>query len=209
MRWTDFLLFFRHISIFSHLMQSPMKRPFTLFLFSLMFLGACSTSSDKKETTEWKVVNSRNFSVKVPSYLKKATELHEDAVVQYQNIIKEFYFIVIEESADAFHESIVDAELQADYPADIDGYARFVTERFTENVDEVYKKTDLLPITISGKNGRYFEANAKMGNVDIHYHYGFIQGDTTYYQVLSWTLMNKESKYNATMLNMLQSFKEN
>lgn len=154
------------------------------------------------------MVNSRNFSLKLPSYLKKGTDLHEDAVVQYQNVIKEFYFIVIQESAEDFHATIEDSELQDDFSADIDGYARFVGERFSENVDEVYKKTELKSITVNGKEGRYFEANAKVGEVEIHYHYGFIRGDTTYYQLLSWTLMNKESKYNDTMLNILQSFKE-
>lgn len=146
--------------------------------------------------------------MKVPGYLKKGTELHEEAVVQYQNIVKEFYFIVIQESAGVFHSTVQESELESDYPLNIDGYARLVGDRFSDNVDEMFKKTDLKPIVVDGKEGRYFEANAKVGDVNVHYHYGFIQGDTTYYQVLSWTLMNKESKYNDTMLGILQSFKE-
>lgn len=184
-----------------------MQRSFAFFLSLLVILGSCTSSSEKKETT-WKVVNSRNFSLKLPDYLKKGADLHDDAVVQYQNVIKEFYFIVIEESADDFDATIENAELKNDFPTDIDGYARFVGERFTENVDEVYKKTDMKSITVAGKQARYFEANAKVGDVDIHYHYGFVRGDTTYYQLLSWTLMSKEAKYSDTMLNILQSFKE-
>jgi hypothetical protein len=185
-----------------------MQRSFAFFFSLLVILGSCTPPSDKKENAEWKVVNSRNFSIRLPGYLKKGTNLHDDAVVQYQNVIKELYFIVIEESADVFNATIEDSDLQDDYTQDIEGYARLVGDRFSENVDEVYKKTELKPITIEGKEGRYFEANAKVGDVDIHYHYGFVRGDTTYYQVLSWTLMGKESKYNDTMLHILQSFKE-
>lgn len=186
-----------------------MQRSFALFLMLLIMIGACSPSSEKKDSTVWKVVHSKNFSIKVPDYLKKGTDLHEDAVVQYQNIIKEFYFIVIQESAEGFHATITESELGEEYPPNLDGYANFVAANFSENVDELFKKTDMKPITVNGKEGRYFEANAKVGDVNIHYHYGFIQGDTTYYQLLSWTLMNKEQKFNTTMLNMLQSFKEN
>jgi len=185
-----------------------MQRSFAFFLSFLVVLGSCTSSSEKKETAEWKIVNSRNFSVKLPSYLKKATELHDDAVVQYQNVIKEFYFIVIQESAADFSSTIESSALEDEYSADIDGYARLVGDRFIENVDKVYKKSELRPVTVAGKEGRYFEANAKVGDVDVHYHYSFIKGDTTYYQLLSWTLMNKESKYHDTMLSILQSFKE-
>ena len=185
-----------------------MHRLFALSLFCLVILGGCNTSSDKKETAKWKVVNSRNFSVRLPSYLKQATELHDDAVMQYQNVIKEFYFIVIQEPTAEFNDMFYRGELEDEYTPNIDGYARLIGDRFSENVDTVYQKTALKPIIIDGKDGRYFEANAKVGTVDVHYHYGFVRGDTTYYQLLSWTLMDKASKYNDTMSNILHSFKE-
>jgi hypothetical protein len=173
-----------------------------------VFLGSCIQTAEKKEVTDWKTINSENFTIELPSHMKEAKDLHDDAVVQYQNAIKEFYFIVIQESISSFHQALADAELEGEYSSDIDGYAKLVSDKFADNVDEMIKKTEMKKIALKGMDARYFESNAKVNGVDIHYHYGFVQGDTTYYQVLSWTVMGKEKKLNDTMLGILESFKE-
>ncbi len=140
--------------------------------------------------------------------MKEASNLNDDAVLQYQNLIKEFYTIVIQESIVEYDSVISESGLSEDYPLNLDGYARLIGDRFEENADEIISKSELKSISVNGKNAKYFEATAKVSGLNIYYHYGFIKGDTSYYQVISWTLSDKEKKFKETMLNILKSLKE-
>lgn len=170
-------------------------------------LLAC-TSSTKREATDWATVDSEKFTVEIPSFLKKASNLHEEAIVQYQNPVKEFYFIVIQESAATFHAALETNELTESYSSDLDGYANLLSDRFSETTDETPEKSAIQSTTLRGKEARYFEASGKIDGIDIYYHYGFVKGDTTYYQLVSWTLKERKQKFSEDMLGIFQSFKE-
>lgn len=185
-----------------------MVRALILSLLAGVMIISCTPQNKKEEVTEWKTVGFANFTVKLPSFLKEVKDLHEDAVLQYQNPLKEFYFIVIRENASAFHQALEDGELTNDYPANLEGYANLIGDKFSENVDEVLTKSALKTVPLKGMEGKYFEANAKVDGIGIHYHYGFVKGDSTYYQVLSWTLDSKEKKFSDIMFDILRSFKE-
>jgi DUF2075 family protein len=128
--------------------------------------------------------------------------------VQLQNPIREFYTIVIEESQKEFNNSLIAGDLQDDYHLNLDGYTSVVAENFTDNADEVVSKSEFIPLTVDGDSARYFESVAKVSGMEIYYHYGFIKGDSMYYQVMSWTLASKKEKVQADMLDILSSFKE-
>jgi hypothetical protein len=179
-----------------------------LYILSLVSLSACTLSS-KKEKTEWKVIPSNGFSLSLPTHMKEASDLHDDAVLQYQNSIRELYCIVILEGETSYNNAIKNNGIESEYPLDLDGYSNLIRDSFLENVEEIKNQTEINTIGIKGRHGRYFEADAKMNGVDIYYHYGFVKGDTTYYQVLSWTLLSKKEKVSEDMLNILKSFKEN
>src|SRR5688572_17637953 len=139
-----------------------MARALVQLLFLSIVVVACMPQDKKEETTKWKTVRSTNFSLKLPSYLKVAEGLHESAVLQYQNPVKEFYCIVIQESAAAFHQAVEDAGLQDDYDLNLDGYSSLVGDRFVENVDELVNKSEWKSVPLKGLEGKYFEANAKV-----------------------------------------------
>lgn len=191
--------------------MQPMKTILQQTISSLVFIAlltACNTPAKKAEKSDWQVVKANGFEIKLPANLKTASNLNEDATVQYQNIFKEYFNIVIHESAAEFNIAIIDAELEADYPATIDGYANFNKDRFSENVDEIIHLSDLQSLKLNGLDARYFEARAKVSGTDIFYHYGFVKGDTSYYQVMSWTSTKREADHKATMLESLKSMKE-
>lgn len=114
-----------------------MSKNVALFVLLAIALGSCMPQSKKEETTEWKTYKSENFIFKIPASLKETTELIELAVAQFQNPIKELYCIVIQEGASAFHEAVESAGLQDEYLLNIDGYAKLIGDRLTENVDEM------------------------------------------------------------------------
>jgi hypothetical protein len=188
-----------------------MNRYISLVTVLMLCVSACmpGAKDDKaKKSTDWKTVSSDKFTLQLPSHMKEATNLHEDAVLQYQNVIKEFYTIVIEESVEEFHEALIEGDLQKDFPPNLQGYSSLVAEKFSENVDELINKSEFKPLTLNGDSATYFEAEAKISGIEVYYHYAFVRGDSSYYQVMSWTLAGKKDKLHADMTEIVNSFKE-
>jgi hypothetical protein len=188
-----------------------MSRNISLFTMMLLCVSACMPASkdDKaKKSTDWKTVSSDKFTIQLPSHMKEATNLHEDAVLQYQNVIKELYTIVIEESQEEFHGALIDGGLEKDFPPNLQGYSSLVAEKFSENVDELIDKSEFKALTVNGDSATYFEAKAKISGIKVYYHYAFVRGDSNYYQVMSWTLAEKKDKLHADMMEIVNSFKE-
>jgi hypothetical protein len=188
-----------------------MIRYISLFTVLLLCAAACMPASkdDKaKKSTDWKTVSSDKFTLQVPSHMKEAKDLHDDAVLQYQNVIKEFYTIVIEESVEEFHTALIDGALEEEFPPNLQGYSSLVAAKFSENVEELINKSEFKPLTVNGDSATYFEAEAKISGIKIYYHYAFVRGDSNYYQVMSWTVAEKKDKLHADMMEILNSFKE-
>ena len=50
--------------------------------------------------------------------------------------------------------------------------------------------------------------SGRIEGVDVYYSLAFIEGKERYYQIMAWTLLNKESKYKAQMNKIMYSLKE-
>lgn len=188
-----------------------MNRYIAIVTLLILFISSCAPGPKElkeKKSTDWKTIDSDNFSLRVPSHLKESTQLHEDAIVQLQNPIKEFYTIVIQESQEDFHNAVIEGGLQEQYGLNLAGYSSVVGDKFADNVDEVISKSEYMPLMIDGDSATYFESEADVSGIKIYYHYGFIKGDSLYYQVMSWTLASKKDKAHGDMVEILSSFKE-
>jgi hypothetical protein len=188
-----------------------MNRNIIIAILLIAFVSSCLPSSREEKaqkSSDWKTVTTDHFTFRVPNYLKEATELHEDAVVQFQNPVKEFYLISIEESQKQLHNAIVEGGLQDDYRLNLEGYATLIGDKFSDNVDELISKSENKALMVQGDSAMYFEAEAKVNGIKIFYHYSFIKGDSLYYQIMSWTLPSKKEKAKPIMQEILTSFKE-
>lgn len=184
--------------------------------YLLLSLVAIFFFSCDSETT-YDLVTSDNgaFSVNVPSHLTKATDLNEDATIQYQNIFREYYFIVIEETKEEFADALsflyeddeIDAEPE-DFEYSLEEYADLVTEFFGEGL-EVINETDLVDVEINGLKAKQKEMDANFEDLEVYYHLTVIEGDKGFYQVLQWTLGDKKAEAKPVMAAAAGSFKEN
>jgi hypothetical protein len=87
-----------------------MKKVITL-LAVLLFFSNCQVDT---ETQNIKVKN--QYSIDLPKSLASVDFLHEDASLQYQNILSEFYTIVIDEPSSDFDNLVLeDASLRETY----------------------------------------------------------------------------------------------
>ena len=61
---------------------------------------------------------------------------------------------------------------------------------------------------INGLDSKMFEIETKIDDLDVYYALNVIQGKDSYYQVYSWTLLERKDKYKDVLNEILISFQE-
>lgn len=173
---------------------------------SFLFYIVLGCQSEKKYET--KTVAASGFSLEIPAFLNKTNMLHEEATLQYQNLIREYYTVVIEEPIDEF-QAIVDIEphFNENYTPDLDGYTKLIMESILMNV-ETKEQSEILKTEINGLPCRKFEISGKVDGMDIYYNIAYLQGKTKFFQVVNWTLLENKKDYASSMHQTITSFKE-
>jgi hypothetical protein len=178
-------------------------------LLACTVVFACNRPDASKEGTsssELKLASHDEFSLKLPKYLSPITTLHEDASLQYQNTVKEVYVIVIDEPKATLDSVLVANQMTESYPTNFEGYANMVRDQFAERVS-VETEIEVKPLKSgSGLEMKYFEADASVDNIDIHYIFGLAAYKEKYYQIVTWTLQSRKDKYAPDMLAIVKSF---
>lgn len=161
----------------------------------------------KKEETELVKVK-KQYSIEIPKSLTKVDYLHADASLQYQNEQTEFYTIVIDEPCLDFNTLVLqEADLRANYSPDLTGYALLLKN----NIALLLKDgefSDVENIQVNGLEGKLMEASGKIDGIEVYYQLAFIKGKETYYQIVSWTELNRKKIHQESMSAIISSFKE-
>ncbi len=168
----------------------------------MVSLSACDTKT-KYET----VTTAQKYSLDLPSFLEQGTEMQEGATLLYQNLLKEFYVMVIEDDKANLHKVIDDGGLEELYPKTFIGYADLLAASFKEN-SEVNIDAKFIDQKIGTLGAKHFNMLSKIEGIDIYYHYTLVEGKDTYYQVMQWTLADRKDMYKEEMDRIAKSFKE-
>lgn len=178
-----------------------MKLRILLFL-SFTVLFAC----DKATETQTVKIDGR-YQMDLPAHMTKATGLNDAASLQYQNAVKEFYAIVIDEPKAVLEQSIFDNNLEGVYSNDLNGYAKLITEGMKNNAT-----LDSLPplklTKINGLEARTIDVTGKIQNIRAYWKVAYVEGKSHYYQIMVWTLEDKKEQFEAHMDAAINSFKE-
>lgn len=180
---------------------SDMKK-LTLFFASVVFLTACSESDTMQE-----IVIDERYSMELPTSLSITHNLNDEASLQYQDIIKELYVIVIDEPKSEFNEALEVFMLKDAYTQDLEGYTSLVMDIFTQGVN-IYESSEPQMTTINGLDAVLLSFEGNSDNVDVFFKFGIIEGADTYYQIMTWTLLNKKDRFREQMSEMIMTFKE-
>jgi len=174
-----------------------------ILLLTILFITSCQSGDTEKIVT----IESK-YSISIPSFLVKAsTELNEDASLQYLHTWKEFYVIVIDESKSEMQKALIDNNLTNEYSNDIEGYSDLLLDGFEDGLS-IYNKSDIVDTKINNMPAKLLSISGRIEGVDVYYSLAFIEGKERYYQIMAWTLLNKESKYKAQMNKIMYSLKE-
>ena len=163
-----------------------MKKHYILFSIILLIISCRPGNTEQLVTVE------NRYSISLPSFLIKAgNSLNEDASLQYQNIWKEIYVIVID-------------ELQSD---DLKGYSELLLYNFGQSI-KISHKSDIVDTLINNMPAKVLTIKGETEGLNIFYSLAFIQGKERYYQVMTWTSAKQENTYKDKMNKILYSFKE-
>ena len=147
------------------------------------------------------------YQVALPDYMSPGTELSEDASLQYQNLFKELYVVVVHEPWREFKESFQNLYQYNDSLNVLDNYTEVQYESVVEGLNitsEVIRKS----VKINGLPARIIQFDAEVDDIDvpITYYYTILQGPTNMYLMLSWTLQSRKKTYQPILEKMARSF---
>ncbi len=155
-------------------------------------------------------VDSGGYMMSIPKHLKVATTLNEEASLQYQDIYKELYVIVIDEAKTDFIKTFSDESIN-EYDDKLTPEKNYrivqmksMKEKLTMKAEPTIKKT-----TINGLDAEIVDFTGSVEGIesDIYYKLAFVEGTKQMYMVMTWTL---DSDKNANMEEidaMIASFK--
>lgn len=147
------------------------------------------------------------YAISLPEFLDSTDALNKDASLQYQNLRKEFYLLVIDERKAELTKAIEENGLDSLYGKDLQGYTDLILNSMKESLSQP-TLSKIRDTTISRLPAKVLELDGTIKKIDIHYNVAIIEGRNRYYQVLSWTLRDKAGEHKSMMDKIRYSFRE-
>ena len=134
--------------------------------------------------------------------------MNDDAVLQFKNEFEELYLIVLEETKTDVAQYFPEIIEENDPEKRIELYADVLSENYEANFD-LENYSGYMPKEINGASAieMTFNAVESKNGLNVFYYVTFIETDTHFYQILTWTLFNKKAEMMDSMEKMILSFK--
>ncbi len=142
------------------------------------------------------------FNVSLPDYMSKTAGLNSAAAMQYKNVVKDVYGIIIFDTKEELQL------VEMNYASANEFYEAFIGEFLIDQ-----EKRNVSKPVAQSKNGvNFIEADIsyfdKDAETEIYYLIGIVETKSSFYKVLSWcTLVNKD-KFKADFQKILYSLKD-
>lgn len=191
-----------------------MKNPVTLLLFLAVFsFSSCIKSKDKNGNKEPKIEDfhtvsvNEEYQVSLPKFMKGTTGLNEEASLQYQNLFKEAYTIIIDEPKQDFVDVYKELDQYNEGITLLQNYRKIQLQAFTSTI-QVNHQSEVKPMTIHGLDAESVEIDGHVEGIDeeISYFLTFVEGTENIYMIMAWTLKSKKEEHQKTFETIAQSF---
>lgn len=194
--------------------MKEIKRIFLLTGFMVLFFSCdIINNNDKSEKLSDDAYNevsiNNEYSILLPKYLSKAANLNEDASLQYQNIFREAYIIVIDEPKDEFITLFKELELYDDNLTPLENYSNFQNQHFSDAVSAITYDSGFTDRRIHNLPAKLKKLQAEVPGIDseISYWNTYLESDSQMYTIMCWTLSDRQKKYDDTFTKVINSFK--
>jgi hypothetical protein len=189
-----------------------MKKISMLSLFGalLLMMTACNMGGKENLDPEkdFQTVTVKNtYKMSVPKYMKASTELNDDASLQYMNILKEAYVVVIDESKQEYLEVYQGTDIYNDSLSALENYSTVQKTMYGMNVED-FEMQQERSLSINGLDAIQIEFTGRVEGVnhDIFYFITFVEGPENMYMIMSWTVLKRKSLYYDTYQKIAASF---
>jgi hypothetical protein len=141
----------------------------------------------------------KQYAIGVPENAKRTTDINSKASLQFEDLVNNFYMIVIDESKHKLKE---------------DGYEYTLTEYYDYSKQLLIDPnaqiqiTDPDSITIKKFNGLTANLKGKINDYDVYYKLAVVESPTHFYQVFMWTFLANREQYERMMNDIIYSFEE-
>lgn len=188
---------------------------YTICISMLLSLSLTACSSDRKVSEETntatvtktrKVVINGDYSIDIPDHMKERKGLNDDASLQFCNIFKGMYVIVIDESKDTFIDTFKGIDEYDTTRSVAQNYRDVQLQLMTEHYSNVEQSTSK-SLRIDGLDAEMLTMDARVDGTDISYLLTFIEGTDNVYCIMAWTLKNKKEKHIGAFSEMAKTFR--
>jgi hypothetical protein len=192
----------------------PMLGLMCLLFGTAAFYGCSGKSqteaSEKTASPTREHVYNGLYSVQIPEYMTATTELNGEAGTQFMNASREAYMIIIDEPKDEFVAAFKEVGEYVEEESVLSNYAVVQRGSFDGVISKPTRNTDISYTTSNGLSigQSILEGPSVDIPYDIHYHFAYIEGKSSLYFVVCWTLMDKVGENAPDFENIIASFKE-
>ncbi len=172
-----------------------MREKIYQLIFAFTFFAFTVSSCKYKE--QWDKVNVNNeFTIEVPSWMEKTSELKEGAAFQYRNRFRSVYVIVVKEKTDT---------LPQDFGTYVSANIAVIKNVLTNPV-----VSDSAIVELDKLSGIRAEVFGNMGEEKIFYTHYSLKGNNGFnYQICAWTRgEERKLKYNSDINRIIGSFRQ-
>lgn len=182
-----------------------------LCLFLISTICSCIESKTNKQSdallnTDLDLVRVNNqYSIEIPTFMNESNDLNIEASLQYQNIFKETYVIVIDEPKDDFISIFEDLD---EYDNSVSAAKNYkdIQLKFLEEEVIIKNIDDKESSIINGLPFEIIEVDATVDGIDIGYTIAFVEGAKNVYMIMTWTMQNRHEKYSQLFEKIVKSF---
>ncbi|EAS19882.1 hypothetical protein BBFL7_02282 [Flavobacteria bacterium BBFL7] len=183
----------------------------SIILVLLTALSSCLGGSNTPEKLDvekdFKLFESKKFSIKVPDYLTETADLNEDAEMQMQNMFRETYMIVMAESKDDFDFASEILGVGNDSLSYTENYMNMQLESMKEafSYDVIKDKTTTV---INDMPAMIVEAHASMDDLNVAYIITTIESEHDIFYITCWTLTDRREKYFPSFYQSIETIEQ-
>lgn len=168
---------------------------------------ASEQSSESLSEEDYKTISVENlYSLDVPNYMKEMKSLHDEASLEYANIFKDAYSVVIHENKQEFIDIFKEIDEYDSELSPIENYVMVQKQMFQESIDD-FKFQDYGLKKINDYPARQIKVSGIIDGIDIKYVVAFIEGEDYIYMIMNWTSGERFSKMENTFEYITGTFK--
>ena len=162
----------------------------------LLFLATFTSFAQQFETK----TGGHEYTLEVPDYLKRTFDLNDVATLQYKNILKDVYLIVIEDEIKELES------LEIDFPSTTDFLLYFVKGYNMEA--ENRKQSDVVEFENDGNKFSQVELTFEDEAGEYFMLITAVQTKTHFYKIMNWTKLVEKDIYYADFKRTAKSLQD-